>query len=207
VLLWFEEFRDFIYLPLLVGASFFIIFWNFPWLVYYTASKPLYYQDLFIDVKKLPNYSVNSKIKKKFKIFLDWVLIITNTLLVAALSDFWLYRINIHGYIEIIGVTGGIIKIFQIINNTISRIMLKILRGYISDESIRHRNDQMQRISSIIKLKRVKNGLWRILDEESPTIEMKNFDKKSNEFIIPGDESILPEGKSIIPGRERTNTI
>ena len=85
--------------------------------------------------------------------------------------------------------------------------MLKILRGYISDESIRHRNDQMQRISSIIKLKRVKNGLWRILDEESPTIEMKNFDKKSNEFIIPGDESILPEGKSIIPGRERTNTI
>ena len=52
VLIWFEEFRDFVYLPIVVGSVFFIIFWNFPWIVYYTASKPLYYQDLFIDEKK-----------------------------------------------------------------------------------------------------------------------------------------------------------
>ena len=192
VLLWFEEFRDFFYLPLLVGAAFFIIFWNFPWLVYYTASKPLYYQDLFIDEKKLPNYSVSKGIKRKFQTILDWVLIISNTLLVSALADYWLYRINIKGYIEIIGVTGGIIKIFQIVNNTISRIMLKILRGYIKDENIRYRREQRQRISNIIKLKRVENGLWKILDnkEDEKTIEICELGNRKNEFIIPQRERV-----------------
>ena len=49
------ELQNFVYLPLIITFGFLILFWNFPWIVYYTASKPLYYQDLFIDEKKLPN--------------------------------------------------------------------------------------------------------------------------------------------------------
>lgn len=199
VLLWFEEVRHFIYLPLVVGLAFFIIFWNYPWLVYYTASKPLYYQDLFIDEKKLPNYSISKKIKQKFQLILDWVLIITNTLLTAALSDYWLYRIHLTGYIEIIGVTGGIIKIFQMTNNTISRIMLKILKIYIKDENQRYKQQQRDIIDSIIKLKRVDKGLWKIINNDSihnscddNFIEMHNIENKN----------IL-----LIPNRERINTI
>ena len=43
--------------------------WNFPWIVYYTASKPLYYEDLFIDIKKLfwTQKDYNSFINNKFK--------------------------------------------------------------------------------------------------------------------------------------------
>jgi len=196
VLIWFEEFRDFVYLPLVVGGVFFIIFWNFPWIVYYTASKPLYYQDLFIDEKKIPNYSINKKIKNKFKMILDWVLIITNTLLTAALADYWLYRINTVGYIEIIGVTGGIIKIFQMINNTISRIMLKVIKSYIKDENQRYRKEQREIISNIIKLKRVDNGLWKILnapesksESDDNCIEMIELSKRP-EFVIPNRERI-----------------
>ena len=190
VLIWFEEFRHFVYLPIVVGVSFFIIFWNYPWLVYYTASKPLYYQDLFIDEKKLPNYSVSKKIRNKFQTILDWVLIITNTLLSAALADYWLYRINLKGYIEIIGVTGGIIKIFQIINNTISRIMLKILRSYIKEETIRYKNSQRDRISSIIKLKAVDDGLWKIMEEEKLNIEIKDFDFSKNSDFRPNRDRL-----------------
>ena len=73
-------------------------------------------------------------------------------------------RINTSGYIEIIGITGGIIKIFQMVNNTISRIMLKILKSYIKDENQRYREQQREIIKNIIKLKRVDNGLWKILD-------------------------------------------
>ena len=35
----------------------------------------------------------------------------------------------------IIGITGGVIKIFQIVNNTISRIMLKIVRKFVLSEN------------------------------------------------------------------------
>ena len=81
---------------------------------------------MFIDASKLPNYDVSLSIKKRFQFILEWVLIVTNTLLVAALSDYWLYKTVDHfTIIEIVGITGGIIKVFQTVNNTISRIMLK----------------------------------------------------------------------------------
>lgn len=130
------ELRNFVYLPLIITFGFLILFWNFPWIVYYTASKPLYYQDLFIDEKKLPNYDVDDSIKYKFKMILEIVLIISNALLTGALADYYLYKTTGNeGYIEIVGVTGGIIKIFQMINNTISRFMLKILKRCVRKEN------------------------------------------------------------------------
>ena len=111
-LAFFKEFREFYYFPFIISAAFFILFWNFPILVYITASKPLYYEDLFIDEKKLPNYDVNPRIKYKFQTILVWVLIVTNSVLVGVLADYWLYKTSsIKNYLEIIGVTGGIIKI------------------------------------------------------------------------------------------------
>ena len=61
ITVFFDNVRTVVYFPLIVSACFFILFWNFPKIVYYTASKPLYYQDIFIDEKKLPNYDVNEK--------------------------------------------------------------------------------------------------------------------------------------------------
>ena len=62
-----EEVRDFVYVPIIVFISFSILFWNYPWLVYRTVSKPFYYEDLFIDQDKLPNYEISNKIKKKIR--------------------------------------------------------------------------------------------------------------------------------------------
>ena len=156
-LLLYEEARDYVYLPFLISFVFFIIFWNFPFMVYHTASRPLYYEDLFIDEKKLPNYEVDESIKKKFQCILVWVLIITNTILTGALSEYWFYQLNAnftHTWIEIIGITGGIIKIFQICNNTLVRIMLKILRHYVKQENIQYTEDQIEKIQKIIRLKK-----------------------------------------------------
>ena len=68
--LYLEEIRNFIYIPLIISPTCFIIFWNFPKIVYFTNSKPLYYEDLFIDEKKLPNYDVNNDIKEKIKVII-----------------------------------------------------------------------------------------------------------------------------------------
>ena len=131
-----EEVRTYVYIPVIMGVSSFFFFWNFQYFVYYTASKPLYYEDLFIDEKKLPNYNVDIKIKKKFELILKWILIVSYSLLVSALSEFWFYKIQTtNSLIEIAGITGGIVKVFQIINNTITRYMLKILRRFIKEES------------------------------------------------------------------------
>ena len=156
--IFFEETRHFVYFPLIVSFCFFILFWNFPNIVYYTASKPLYYQDIFIDEKKLPNYNVNRKIKNKFECIFVWVLIVTNTLLIGGLSEYWLYKsFSNDTYMQILGTTGGIIKIFQIVNNTICRIMLKILKGYVKSENKKLELLQVQRVRSILNLKEEKD--------------------------------------------------
>lgn len=159
------EFRNFIYLPLIITAGFLIIFWNYPWLVYYTASKPLYYQDLFIDEKKLPNYNVDERIKNKFKYTLEIFLVVTNSLLTGALSDYYLYKTTGNeGFIEIVGVTGGIIKIFQIINNTISRFMLKFVKKCIRKETLDLKKRQIEGIERILRLKRRQSDIWREIE-------------------------------------------
>ena len=148
------EILNFYYFPMVVGVSAFILFWNFPKLVYYTASRPLYYEDLFIDASKLPNYDVSLSIKKRFQFILEWVLIVTNTLLVAALSDYWLYKTVDHfTIIEIVGITGGIIKVFQTVNNTISRIMLKVLRKRVKEENKTLKALQSQKLQDLVNFK------------------------------------------------------
>jgi len=169
------EIFNFYYFPMVVGVSAFILFWNFPKLVYYTASRPLYYEDLFIDSSKLPNYDVSLSIKKHFQLILEWVLIVTNTLLVAALSDYWLYKTVDHfTIIEIVGITGGIIKVFQTVNNTISRIMLKILRKRVKKENKTLKAIQSQKLQDLVNFK-VTDGNFKINGKE---IEMLEFTPK-----------------------------
>jgi len=164
------ELRNFVYLPLIITFGFLILFWNFPWIVYYTASKPLYYQDLFIDEKKLPNYDVADSIKYKFKMILETVLIISNALLTGALADYYLYKtIGNEGYIEILGVTGGIIKIFQMINNSISRFMLKILKRCVRKENRDLKRKQIENIERIIRLKRHQSIVWKEIELTNQT--------------------------------------
>ena len=215
-----DEVHTYFYIPIISAGVFFIIFWNFPSVVYSTVSKPLYYEDLFIDDKKLPNYNVDIKIKKKFKNILIWVLIISNTLLVGALSDFWWYRIdhfhstseteklfNSSGlnsivskefknfvfqqsYVEIIGITGGIIKIFQLFNNTIAGLLLTILRYYVKKENNILKTKQIKRIERVIRLKRIVSDtalksleLTKIMKNKKITIETQtDVDSEIPEF-------------------------
>jgi len=168
------EIFNFYYFPMVVSVSAFILFWNFPKLVYYTASRPLYYEDLFIDASKLPNYDVSLSIKKRFQFILEWVLIVTNTLLVAALSDYWLYKTVDHfTIIEIVGITGGIIKVFQTVNNTISRIMLKILRKRVRKENKTLKALQSQKLQDLVNFK-VTDGNFKINGKEIEITELSS---------------------------------
>ena len=90
---------------------------NFPILVVHSSLKPTYFgKDLFIDSGRLPYLDLTLKEKKEFLINIKWLLIFLYSLLSAALSDYWLFKTqNSTSYFEILGVTGGILKIFQMI--------------------------------------------------------------------------------------------
>ena len=158
-----EKNQTYIFLPLIISFASLIFFWNFPWIVYYTASKPLYYEDLFIDIKKLPNYEVDNHIKYKFNVILLSVLVITNSILMGVLSELWIIRTsNREGYLTLLAITGGIIKIFQIVNNTISRIMLKILRKFIIKQNNKIKIDKITKIKEVLQLKTIDGTVEKV---------------------------------------------
>ena len=134
-LLTIDELYNFFYLPMVIFFIFFIIFWNFPVLVTFANMKPLYYEDLFIDYSKIQLLDVSPTKKKYFETVFHWSLIITNSLFISALSDYWLYKtLDRSSMIEVIGVTGGILKIFQLINHINGSIILQITRRFIYKE-------------------------------------------------------------------------
>lgn len=149
----FESMQSYVYLPILVSFVSFILFWNFPELVYISNTRPLYYEDLFIDndlltIGKDPQTPgnaivINPVIRQRFEKKFLWTLIFTNTLFMGGLADYWLYKSNYdntndieyeNDYYEIVGVTGGILKIFQFFNNTIGSIMLHFIYKQLKKE-------------------------------------------------------------------------
>ena len=126
--LYFEEIRNFIYIPLIISLQLVLLFFGiFPKLYISQIPNHLYYEDLFIDEKKLPNYDVNNDIKEKYRQILCWSFIITNSLFLGGLAEYWFYRThNSTSYMEIIGITGGIIRVFQMINTFIGKIILLV---------------------------------------------------------------------------------
>ncbi len=129
------KYRQFIPLPLLVFLMCIILFWNFPIIITFSNSKPLYYEDLFLNTKELPNLEINEETKNTFKKAYTWILIITNSFLAACLSDYWLYKTeNTTTFFEIVGVSGGILKIFQIINHYTGVVTLRIIKININNK-------------------------------------------------------------------------
>ena len=216
-LLYLDILQTYVYLPIIIIVVSFIIFWNFPSLVYISNTRPLYYEDLFVDTqlftdsRKLYSNALHPLVKKRFEYLFQWTLIITNTLFVGILADYWLYKtrndeayekeieeelkehnleILGHGYIsqdyfEIIGITGGVLKIFQFINSTLGSMLLKFIRNKMKKESKRLRetrySTKSQRNRILHYLTKKKAPPKKIEMITSPMV--KHTVEESNEII------------------------
>jgi len=185
-LLYLEEVRNFFYIPFIVAPACFILFWNFPQIVYFTNSKPLYYEDLFVDEKKLPNYDVSPAIKMKCQKILFWSLIVSNSIFAGGLSEYWLYRTHdTTTYMEIMGITGGIIKVFQFINNFIGRILMMIIRRKVNTESTELKCQNRKKFRRMILLKRIQTNKWENISTPNNDINVVLHEKHHIEISSP----------------------
>tara|TARA_Y100000768_G_scaffold228718_2_gene172699 strand:- start:5583 stop:6506 length:924 start_codon:yes stop_codon:yes gene_type:complete len=130
-----EDLHSFIYLPIVIFVVSLILFWNFPILIIFMKTKPLYYEELYLVNASPAIVEIEQNMKEKFEYIFNTSLIITNSLLTAGLGDYWLYQSSNRGsYIEMIGITGGIIKIFQSLNYFTGTIILYAIRKQIEKE-------------------------------------------------------------------------
>ena len=132
-----EELHTYVYMPIVMFLCSLILFWNFPEIIIFMNSRPIYYEELFL-VNANPNVvEISNDVRNKFEYIFDYSLLFTNSLFTAALADYWLYQSwNTDSYIQIIGITGGILKIFQSINYFTGGIILYFVRFMIEQELI-----------------------------------------------------------------------
>lgn len=129
------ESRTYVYFPMVTFFMSAIIYWNFPLLILFTNSRPLYYEDLFIDFSQLPLLNIDADLKARYIFVLELCIILTNSLFTAAMSEYWFYQVSDErSYVEIIGITGGILKIFQLINHVNGCLILFVLKRMIQRE-------------------------------------------------------------------------
>jgi len=143
-LLWHPDIaeQNYYFAPAIVFICALMLFWNFPIFVLFTNSRPLYYEDLFLQDISVPLTGLTNKLREKFETRFQCVLIFTNSIFTAALADYWLYQFRgvseDAGNVSIIGmmgITGGIIKIFQLVNHTSGSILLYCTRKAIVEEN------------------------------------------------------------------------
>ena len=142
------DIQNFLYIPFVAFLCALVIFWNFPVLVLFTNSRPLYYEDLFIEDRNEIQMDINSQLRDKFESRFQSVLIFTNSLFVAALADYWFYQFTDTSdisYVSLMGITGGIVKIFQLVNHTSGTVILLITRKCL----VRARGDSTHSIEMV----------------------------------------------------------
>ena len=111
------------------------LFINFPILVTWTKSKPIYIEELFIDSGKIPLLKLDDETKQAYKKIYNYILIFTNSILVSLLSNYWFYKTQTEkSFYEIIGVTGGILQVFHLLNIMTGTVTLYSIKYYIKNK-------------------------------------------------------------------------
>ena len=118
-----------IYVSLIVFLCSLVMFGNFPLLVTINNSKPTYYEDLYIDSHKIPTIDLSDKQKEVYKSAYHAILVFSNSLLMCAIANYWLFKTNhVTSYYEIVGIIGGLLKIAGSINHSTGRMSVYIIR-------------------------------------------------------------------------------
>jgi hypothetical protein len=81
-----------------------------------------------------------------------------------------------------VGITGGIIKVFQTVNNTISRLMLKLLRKKVKNENKTLKDLQSKKLKDLVNFK-VTNGNFKINGKEIELIGIGHNIKYNRERL------------------------
>ena len=84
--------KDYLVVFIIFFAVSIAFYSNFEMFATWNNSKPLYYEDLYIDYKKLPVITLSENQKKVYKKTYTRILIISNSLLTSAIIVYWIFK-------------------------------------------------------------------------------------------------------------------
>lgn len=125
-------YNSYIFIAIISFFSSMIIFFNFSWIIIWNSSKPIYYEDLYIDEKKLPEVPLTNHQKDTYQNYYRRSLIFSTSILISILICYWKFKTENTTFIEKLGTSGGLLQIASLLNNLLSRIILYCIKSFIS---------------------------------------------------------------------------
>ena len=130
-LIYYNKFRNDIYIFVSVFISSSIIFWNFPLLSKLGYNKPVYFEDLNINNNKLikrkimSNIELSKKFQNRFIYIQQFILAIT----ISLISDYAIqrYQYSTQGIVQLLGSIGGLFSLYIKITKFLGRMLLSLL--------------------------------------------------------------------------------
>lgn len=144
------------YVPISCGVSALIVFLNFPSIVIFLHSKPVYYDDLVI--KNYEEETIYTEdFRRKYQHIFRWITSFTSALMVGVTSELWYYRDRIFSSDQetprdkvvkafvLIGVIGGLVRIYYGAAMLLGQILLVLLKRFKRKEQERRRQEAEDR--------------------------------------------------------------
>ena len=125
-------YNSYVFIAIISFFSSMIIFFNFPWIIIWNSSKPIYYEDLYIDETKLPEIPLTNYQKDTYQNYYRRSLIFSNSILISILICYWKFKTENTTFIEKVGTSGGLLQIASLLNNLLARIILYCIKSFIS---------------------------------------------------------------------------
>lgn len=143
----FSVHKRILYMPFAATISSFIFFCNFPSIVLTLHTRPIYYDDLIMkDYEDDSENIYDDSFRKRFQNIFRWTITVTSSLMAGVMVDVWYMRyteiggINTQGSILLIlGVTGGIVKLYSTVQERLGNILMYILKKFKQREISRRR--------------------------------------------------------------------
>lgn len=180
------EVRHNMYLPIIVLISSFVLFWNFPILVIFSTNKPVYLSDLFINTNHEMTELIPVNVKNRTITIYKWILIGSSSVMMSVLSDYWLLQYSDHiSLMSTIGITGGVLKIYQLINKIFAQVLLFILRKIMEKQKILYKKHLREKIELIAILNNEFKNICKSCKSSKDILNKLNSVKRKriNSFI------------------------
>jgi hypothetical protein len=134
IFIYFENFQNPFYIFIATFISTFVIVLNFPHLTKMLYTKPIYFEDLFLEdkepveknyIKIMHNIESSKKFQQRFVLSQQFILSLTISLVV----EYFSYKLHNSNYelMEIFGLLGGLFSLYAKVITIIGKIVLFIL--------------------------------------------------------------------------------
>jgi hypothetical protein len=196
----YQDPKGMFYVPISCGISALIIFLNFPSIVIFLHSRPIYYDDLIMKNYEGEGYIYNEDFRKKYQKIFQWIVSVSSSLMVAFTVELWFFRDSMFNSASstedkafnafvILGVIGGLLRIYYGAAMLLGKLLLVLLKRFKKREQERLRQSTEDR--TLVELTSI--GVTISGDDEEPMIQRASSHNDIQSLAVTGGRPLMAD--------------